>query len=294
MDRISLIKSKGVVSLLIAFLSMGSLFPAEYAPREKRKQESQPATTELAELQAELNDMKAQLGKSIRAINSLAKKVNRLEQEQRNAADLQGRRSRIDSVVTAHGDVIDELARQVSDLEKRLLRSKQRALYSDSINYEILSQLVILENRIVSLSSSLNESRTVQATITPQTSPNTPASYKDKYLRGLALHRDGQNEAAITLFRQLLAEDRHHDLADNAQYWIGECYYSMKQYQRSINEFEKVFSFRNTNKDDDAQFKLGLCYLALDDREQALEHFQRLIDYYPQSEYVPKAQKFVN
>lgn len=83
-------------------------------------------------------------------------------------------------------------------------------------------------------------------------------------------------------------------LADNAQYWIGECYYSLKNYQRAIIEFEKVFSFPNSNKNDDAQFKLGLCYAAIGNRVKAREEFQRLIDYFPKSEYVTRAKQFLN
>ena len=56
-------------------------------------------------------------------------------------------------------------------------------------------------------------------------------------------------------------------------------------------DFEKVFTFPKSNKNPDAQFKLGLCYLRLGDREKAREEFQRLLDVYPKSAYVNRAQQ---
>ncbi|MBN2601083.1 MAG: tetratricopeptide repeat protein, partial [Candidatus Marinimicrobia bacterium] len=171
----------------------------------------------------------------------------------------------------------------------------RRASYTDSINFEILSQLVILENRIVSLGASLSETKSLKDKDTAPVSRSsvTSGTYKDRYLQALTFHQNGNNEESIGLFRQLLNEDKYNELADNAQYWIGECYYSMKQYRRAIVEFEKVFAFKNSNKEDDAQFKLGLCYAAMGERDKAINEFQRLIDYYPQSEFVINAKQFV-
>ena len=78
------------------------------------------------------------------------------------------------------------------------------------------------------------------------------------------------------------------------QYWVGEVYYSLKNYKRSINEFENVFSFPGTNKADDAQYKLGLCYINIGNKVKAAEEFKRLVEYYPNSEYFKKSQQYIN
>ena len=44
------------------------------------------------------------------------------------------------------------------------------------------------------------------------------------------------------------------------------------------------------DKDDDAQLKLGLSYQSMGSIARAKEEFQRLIDYFPGSEYYPKAK----
>ncbi len=83
-------------------------------------------------------------------------------------------------------------------------------------------------------------------------------------------------------------------MSDNCQYWIGESYYDMGNYEQAIISFEQVFSFTNSNKDDDAQLKLGICYHKLNNQEKAKEEFQRLITYYPDSEYVSIARSYLN
>ena len=92
-------------------------------------------------------------------------------------------------------------------------------------------------------------------------------------------------------FNLLIQIDSNHDLADNCQYWIGEVYYSLKEYNRSIKEFEKVFTFPGTNKADDAQFKLGLCYVNIGQIENAKKEFENLLEFYPNSEYYKRSQE---
>ncbi len=99
---------------------------------------------------------------------------------------------------------------------------------------------------------------------------------------------------AIQKFEALLMESSTNPLSDNCQYWIGESYYGMGKYEEAIVAFEKVFSFRQSNKDADAQLKLGLCYMRLNDTAKARVEFQKLIDNYPTSEYVNIARRFLD
>ncbi len=90
-----------------------------------------------------------------------------------------------------------------------------------------------------------------------------------------------------------MATDTHHSLADNAQYWIGECYFALGDYRAAILAFEKVFTFKQSNKNDYAQYKLGLCYYKLGDKKRARQEFQNLLDNYPDSPLVEKARKYL-
>ncbi len=118
-------------------------------------------------------------------------------------------------------------------------------------------------------------------------------TYYGRYQDALQTYRSKNYRDAVQKFEALIASDSRHDLADNCQYWIGESYYDLQNYQQAIVAFEKVFTYARSNKDDSAQLKLGMCYLHLNEKEKAKEEFQKLVRNYPASEYVGIAKRFI-
>ncbi|MFQ5824041.1 MAG: tol-pal system YbgF family protein [bacterium] len=102
---------------------------------------------------------------------------------------------------------------------------------------------------------------------------------------------DHQYAQAITKFQELLRLEDTDKLADNCQYWIGECYYAKGNFEQAIAEFEKVFAFENNNKADDAQFMIGMAYLKNGDANLAQLELQNLLAFYGNSEYITKAER---
>jgi len=130
------------------------------------------------------------------------------------------------------------------------------------------------------------------------TYPTTPGpavsdSYGERYQYNLGLFHERRYQEAIAGFEELLAASLNHSLSDNAQYWIGECYYAMGRFREAIMAFEKVFTFSQSNKNDYAQFKIGQCYFKLGDKERSNQEFQQLIDNYPDSELVTRARNYL-
>jgi tol-pal system protein YbgF len=124
--------------------------------------------------------------------------------------------------------------------------------------------------------------------------PALPAdSYTARYQEALQAYRSKNYRDAIQKFEALLATDSRHSLSDNCEYWIGESYYDLQNYQQAIVAFEKVFTHPKSNKDDSAQLKLGMCYLRLNEKEKAKEEFQKLVRDYPASEYAGIAKRFI-
>jgi TolA-binding protein len=287
-------KQKKILPKLAFYMIFGAVCFAQVFPfsgRSKNKKTDAPDPDIV--ISSRVDSLEQQLDAIVAQVQELWEQIGQI-QGPREDADIYGAQiARLDSSNKALVMVTASMSQDIAKLKRQISQNEQRAVYIDSINYEILTQLVILENRIVSLAASLNETRQVAAPQPRQPAAPVTGDYRNRYLRALALHQNGDNERAIELFRQLLDEDKTHELADNAQYWIGECFYTLKQYRQAIVEFEKVFSFQQTNKDDDAQFKLGLCYLALDDRTRANDELQRLIDYYPQSEFIKNAQQLM-
>ena len=118
-------------------------------------------------------------------------------------------------------------------------------------------------------------------------------SFQGRYEEALETYRASKYQDAIQRFEALLNTGTKHLLSVNCQYWIGESYYGLTNYQQAIVAFEKVFTFEKEHKDDDAQLKLGICYYRMNDRERAKQEFQKLLDAYPESEYVSRARAFI-
>jgi tol-pal system protein YbgF len=74
-------------------------------------------------------------------------------------------------------------------------------------------------------------------------------------------------------------------LADNAQYWLGECYYDRKDYASAVREFRRVVEHYPTgNKVPDALLKVGFTYLALGSMEAGRQTLVQVQRSYPRHE----------
>ena len=102
------------------------------------------------------------------------------------------------------------------------------------------------------------------------------------YRDALAALRAGHNAVALTGFRKFLTRYPRHDYADNAQYWIGECYYDLKQFRSAVHEFRRVVErYPHGNKVPDAMLKLGFAHLAQGDRRDGRQVLESLRRSYP-------------
>ncbi len=184
------------------------------------------------------------------------------------------------------------LINRINTLQNKIRMLEDKAAYTDSTNFEILAQLMMIENKIVTLTNSFTEIYSLRSETTDMVDSRkiSPAQYKKQYINYLTNYQNASYEDAIVGFTELVLSDPMNELADNSQYWLSECYYSQKNYKRAIIEFEKVFTFPGTDKDDDAQLKLALCYQSMGDIDKARDEYQRLLDYFPGSEYFEKAR----
>ena len=180
-------------------------------------------------------------------------------------------------------------------VQKKIQILEDRTFYTDSLYFEIVKDMVLVENKISSLILSFKEMNDLSVNKTTRVIPQiTDEEYTAKYIESLSHYQNAEWNLSLNGFNYLIQVDSNHDLADNCQYWIGEVYYALTDYTRSMKEFEKVFSFPGTNKSDDAQFKMGLCYLNIGQIEKAKKEFTNLLEFYPNSEYYKRAQDYLS
>jgi len=105
------------------------------------------------------------------------------------------------------------------------------------------------------------------------------------YRRSYDALRLGKHDEAADGFRDFLRRYPAHELADNAQYWLGECYYDVKDYTSAVREFRRVVErFSHGNKVPDALLKVGFSYLALGSIDAGKQTLEQLVRSYPRHE----------
>ncbi|WP_447987531.1 tol-pal system protein YbgF [Nitrospira sp. Nam74] len=113
---------------------------------------------------------------------------------------------------------------------------------------------------------------------------------RESYDRYITTFKQGNLDAAMHGFSQFLTEYPTSDLAANAQYWLGECYYGKKDYARAIEAFDRVkVDYPGSEKVPSALLKKGFAYLALKDRNRASSVWRQVVDGYPNSPEAGKA-----
>jgi len=104
------------------------------------------------------------------------------------------------------------------------------------------------------------------------------------YRRGQDALKSREYDAAIAALREVVTRHPHHELADNAQYWLGEVYYDQKDYARALTEFRAtVTAYPRGNKVADALLKVGFAYQALGEGAKARAALEQVVNLYPGS-----------
>jgi tol-pal system protein YbgF len=107
--------------------------------------------------------------------------------------------------------------------------------------------------------------------------------------------KDRSFPKARLLLNRFISSYPTHDLADDAQYLIGESYFEEKNYERAILAFNKVqVDYANGDKAPDSLLKEALSFLNLGDRASARELLGRVVQKYPGSEAEQAATKHLN
>ena len=126
----------------------------------------------------------------------------------------------------------------------------------------------------------------------PPASTPTPPAPRELYSQAYADYARGNFDLAIQEYEEYLRAYPETDLADNAQYWIGECLYSKQKYEEALAAWDELFRrYPGSDKLPDARYKKGTALERLGRRSQALIEYRAVANRYPNSEAGRKARE---
>ncbi|MDO8546798.1 MAG: tol-pal system protein YbgF [Nitrospirales bacterium] len=119
----------------------------------------------------------------------------------------------------------------------------------------------------------------------PRTTPESALSAKDAYDRAQGQYGKGQYDIALTSFKLFLIQYPDSSLVPNAHFWMAECYFRTRDYERGIEEYEQVAkNYPKSEKASRALYRKAIAFLELNDANAARTTLRQLIAAYPNSE----------
>ncbi|MDY7035628.1 MAG: tol-pal system protein YbgF, partial [Thermodesulfobacteriota bacterium] len=114
----------------------------------------------------------------------------------------------------------------------------------------------------------------------------------DLYDISLASLKKEKYEEAMNGFQNFLKKYPKSDRADNAQFWIGECYMALKEYEQAILAYQNVIKkYPKGNKVPNAMLRQAAAFLEIKDKTSYRLLLKKLIKKYPKSNEAKIAKK---
>jgi tol-pal system protein YbgF len=127
----------------------------------------------------------------------------------------------------------------------------------------------------------------------PQPAPlPSNVSPQDVYNMAYNDYLKGNFDLAVEGFRMYNDQFSNSPLADNALYWIGECFYSQRKFEDAINVFnDLILAHPQGDKIAAAYLKKGMSFAESGKKEEAIAAYRLLITKFPVEEETRIAQQ---
>jgi TolA-binding protein len=201
---------------------------------------------------------------------------------------------------------IEVLTTRLTELDSRVIAlSEEIAGISSAKIEELETRLALLTEAYKDLLAQVKEVETMSltrprsgkstdtgATFSPSSASNLLVSPEyAMYQKGLKLYNARNFNQTIVAFSELMHEFPSGKYVNDAHFWIAECYYALANYSSAAGFYQKVIDAPNSSKADDAQYKISLAYLKMGQQGLAKDALKTLVQRYPGSDYVQRAEK---
>ena len=112
----------------------------------------------------------------------------------------------------------------------------------------------------------------------------TPGNAEQLFAAAYADYSRGNYDLAISEFRQYVETYPSSELADNAQYWIGEILYAQRKFPQAVTEFERVVTINaQGDKTPVALYKRALVLIEMGNKDDGVQQMLAVIKSYPKA-----------
>lgn len=218
-----------------------------------------------------------------------------LTDTQMNMEDVQSASGNLQNDVTTNADAIAELRSEIAYLNNEILVLKGNKGATASTAAQDLSGKNVSStttskgnsaplNNIVVLDEPPAKQGKAQAEPQIVVIEDSGAAKNSLYSYAIELNRQRKYSDARSKFQEFINKYPNDQLAGNAQYWIGETYYSVNDMKNAMKSFQDVLSkFPKSNKIPDAMLKIGYVQEKQGKKQEAIATFQNLLKKYPKS-----------
>lgn len=153
-------------------------------------------------------------------------------------------------------------------------------------------RLQVLEDKIQSLTTQLEELKT--AGLLPPDQVKNLNEFQI-FQKGLGKVNANQYKEAILSFKSFLVSYPKSIYADNAQYWIGECYFAMRDFAAAVAEFQNVIKkYPSSRKVAASLLKQGLSFFEMQSFDDSRAFLSKLISRFPGSSEAIRAAEAIS
>jgi tol-pal system protein YbgF len=216
---------------------------------------------ELVKTQSAVSNVREDTKATKTQVQELQRRLDALDENIKGSVDAQ-------KVMADYGAKTDQLTMDIQLLQGKLeennFRIQEFAQKLDDKSFkisELTARVDELEARIKSLATGTSSVLMGPAGTLSDKDKNSAAKAvepSEAYRQAMNDYNSGNFDLALAGFNNYLTQFPATSQADKAQYWIGECFYSKKEYARAIEEFTKVLkNHPKSEKVAGARLKIG-------------------------------------
>ena len=204
-----------------------------------------------------------------KAILELRAKVDTLARDLNTRIDTKADKTAALELVNQHEQALAEIAKlrgqiEVLANEVATTQKRQKDFYSD-----LDARIRKLEPRQVTIDGK-------EAAVAP--------TEQAEYEAAMTVFKGGDYKAAATALGEFVRRYPASGYAANAQYWLGNAYYALRDYPKAIAAQEVVVAtYKDSAKAPDAMLNMGTIYTEMKDKKAAKKVLLDLTKQYPDS-----------